>query len=208
MIPTENSYVSTREAADLLGISLRSAQLWVENGVLTAWKTPGGHRRILMSSVQQVLAERNKLPKATPSNARLRLVLVEDDEDLRRLLQLTLEGLHAGIEIFCARDGFEGLMLIGKVHPDVLITDLNMPGMDGFRMIRAIGTGESAPRKVIVITALSPQDIADKGGVAPTIEVLHKPLALDQLERIVQDCLLQQSHDDLVDTPAQLPPQP
>ncbi|WP_434089560.1 MerR family transcriptional regulator [Neopusillimonas aromaticivorans] len=38
--------ISTREAADRLGVSVRTVQLWVESGVLDAWKTPGGHRRI------------------------------------------------------------------------------------------------------------------------------------------------------------------
>jgi excisionase family DNA binding protein len=42
---------STREAAQQLGVSVRTAQLWVEEGRLNAWKTPGGHRRILVESV-------------------------------------------------------------------------------------------------------------------------------------------------------------
>ena len=70
------AYVSSREAADLLGISLRTAQLWVENGVLVAWKTPGGHRRILLSSVQQVLAERSKITQPGIASAKLRVVVV------------------------------------------------------------------------------------------------------------------------------------
>ena len=54
----KSDLLSTREAAQLLGISLRTAQLWVESGVLRAWKTAGGHRRILRASVEAVLAER------------------------------------------------------------------------------------------------------------------------------------------------------
>ena len=42
---------TTREAAEALGICVRTAQLWVEQGRLRAWKTPGGHRRILRESV-------------------------------------------------------------------------------------------------------------------------------------------------------------
>ncbi|MFM7066754.1 MAG: excisionase family DNA-binding protein, partial [Gammaproteobacteria bacterium] len=37
-----STYLSTREAADLLGVSLRTVQLWVESGTLRAWKTAGG----------------------------------------------------------------------------------------------------------------------------------------------------------------------
>lgn len=46
---------STREASELLGVSLRTVQLWVDSGVLQAWKTAGGHRRISSASVEALL---------------------------------------------------------------------------------------------------------------------------------------------------------
>ena len=48
---TQSAYCTTREAAELLGVSLTTAQLWVESGLLEAWKTEGGHRRIHRTSV-------------------------------------------------------------------------------------------------------------------------------------------------------------
>lgn len=45
---------STREAAEMLGVSLRTIQLWVDSGVLEAWKTAGGHRRVSLDSVERV----------------------------------------------------------------------------------------------------------------------------------------------------------
>lgn len=180
------AYVSSREAADLLGISLRTAQLWVENGVLVAWKTPGGHRRILLSSVQQVLAERSKITQPGIASAKLRVVVVEDDPDLSTLLKLTISQVNENVDVICAKDGFEGLVLIGQSHPDVVITDLNMPGMDGFRMIRAIGGGENAPRKIVVITALSPVDISQRGGLPDDIHVLEKPVSITSIESLIR----------------------
>lgn len=46
-------YCTTAEAARSLGVSIRTIQLWVDSGVLTAWKTVGGHRRILLDSVER-----------------------------------------------------------------------------------------------------------------------------------------------------------
>ncbi|QDX80347.1 hypothetical protein B9N43_03145 [Denitratisoma sp. DHT3] len=43
---------STREAADILGVSLRTVQLWVDSGILDAWKTAGGHRRVSRASIE------------------------------------------------------------------------------------------------------------------------------------------------------------
>lgn len=50
---------STREASEMLGVSQRTVQLWVESGVLKAWKTPGGHRKISLSSVNQIIEKRH-----------------------------------------------------------------------------------------------------------------------------------------------------
>lgn len=49
-------YCTTAEAARSLGVSIRTIQLWVDGGVLAAWKTVGGHRRILLDSVERFRA--------------------------------------------------------------------------------------------------------------------------------------------------------
>jgi len=50
--------LTTREAAKLLGIAVSTAQQWIENGALPAWKTPGGHRRVRLSAVSALLRAR------------------------------------------------------------------------------------------------------------------------------------------------------
>ena len=54
----DDPVLTTREAARLLGIAVSTAQQWTENGVLPAWKTPGGHRRVRLSAVGALLRER------------------------------------------------------------------------------------------------------------------------------------------------------
>lgn len=58
--------VSTRQAAKLLCASVRTVQIWVDNGKLVAWKTPGGHRRVLRASVDEMLAERQRASTSIP----------------------------------------------------------------------------------------------------------------------------------------------
>jgi excisionase family DNA binding protein len=183
---SEDAYVSTREAAEILGISLRTAQLWVESGVLLAWKTSGGHRRILRRSIDALLAERSKISNANSEapvlSQNLKLVIVEDDQDLCRLMTLFLGDLDRPIDVRSAKNGFEGLVLIGQFRPHVVIADLNMPGMDGFRMIQALLGTEFAPQKIMVSTALSPADIEARGGLPESIDVLQKPYSLELIE--------------------------
>jgi excisionase family DNA binding protein len=184
----EAAYISTREAAELLGISLRTAQLWVENGALLAWKTSGGHRRILLHSVQKILDERERsaIDLVRAPDARLKVAIVEDDPDVVTLLQMMLTGLDFPCEVQTRSDGFKGLILLGTFRPDVLIADLNMPDMDGFRMLRSIQGSEFAPRKIIVTTALSTSEITERGGVPAEALVLQKPYPLSLLENALR----------------------
>ena len=75
---------------------------------------------------------------------------------------------------------------MGTFRPDVLIADLNMPDMDGFRMLRSIQGSEFAPRKIIVTTALSTSEITERGGVPAEALVLQKPYPLSLLENALR----------------------
>lgn len=67
-------FLTTREAALLLGVSLRSVQLWVEAGTLDAAVTPGGHRRIRTSAVHALAAKMGiKLPDPGPNPLQIQL---------------------------------------------------------------------------------------------------------------------------------------
>ncbi len=51
----DDPILTTRETARLLGVAVSTAQLWIESGALASWKTPGGHRRVKLSSVMELL---------------------------------------------------------------------------------------------------------------------------------------------------------
>jgi excisionase family DNA binding protein len=182
----EAAYVSTIEAARMLNISVRTAQLWVESGVLTAWKTTGGHRRILLNSVNNVLQEKEKLTAHLTATSKKTVVVVEDDPDLLLLMKMHLSSEHSEWVIHTASDGFEGLMVIGQTRPQIVIADLNMPGIDGFRMIRSIEGCELAPEKLIITTALTKNDVIERGGLPERSIILEKPFSFERLEKELQ----------------------
>jgi DNA-binding NarL/FixJ family response regulator len=73
--------------------------------------------------------------------ADLRIVVVEDHDDARRYLDLFLGQL--GAKVIVARNAFEGLEAIKNTHPDLVLSDIKMPGMNGFELldeIRALGS--------------------------------------------------------------------
>lgn len=56
---SKDSVLTTRATAELLGVAVSTAQLWIENGAIPSWKTPGGHRRVRLSAVRRLMEQRN-----------------------------------------------------------------------------------------------------------------------------------------------------
>lgn len=188
---SHSAYCTTREAARLLGISLRTAQLWVENGQLEAWKTEGGHRRISRASVQRLL-DGTVLQRPAESSVqhqaldRLKILVVEDDHILLKLYKTVLASWNLPIDIVTANNGVEGLILIGRDAPDLMITDLAMPGMDGFQLIRSLASSTlRAGMEIVVVSGLDAEDIAAKGGLPKDVRLFPKPVPFEQLRAIV-----------------------
>ncbi len=180
-----NESCSTREAADLLGICVRTAQLWVEQGRLRAWKTPGGHRRILRESVNAELRAREK--ECGSANSMFDVLIVEDERLQRQLLESKVAGLSGEISVRTAYNGVEALIRIGERPPQILITDLMMPGVDGFHLLSTLTSSPLVrPMQIIVVTGMCEEEIQAKGGLPDGVVLIHKPVQVPALLTVVR----------------------
>lgn len=184
-----SDFCSTKEAATMLGVSHRTVQLWVESGVLQAWKTAGGHRRIALTSVNRLVDQRSTAIQAPvadqAAHAGRKVLLVDDDATMLRLYELEMGGWDLPLEVTKASNGFEALIRIGETRPDLLISDLSMPGMDGFRMIRTLRSDAAyANMAIIVISGLDRATIKSMG-LPEDIPVFTKPVPFTDLHRAV-----------------------
>jgi excisionase family DNA binding protein len=190
---SEVMYTSV-EAADLLGVTPRTIQIWADSGVLQARKTSGGHRRfsesVLEAFLNQLDSQNTAAAKAEPAAkpGRYRVLVAEDEPDLRTLYEMTMEAWDLPIDVKVVKDGYDALIRVGVDRPDMLIADLSMPKMDGFYMINAIVNAENAVNTdIVVVTALSPADIEARGGLPDTVTVYHKPIPFDKLQQLIRD---------------------
>ena len=183
---TQDKYCSTREAAKMMGVSLRTAQLMVERGLLQAWKTSGGHRRILLDSVRQYLRERERGGNGG-RDAQLSILVVEDDDFQRETYQAAMKAWGLPVTVSVAEHGYDALVMIGREPPDILIADLIMPEMDGFEMIRRLRANRNQDTMdIIVVSAMSASDITSRNTLPNDITVLGKPVPFDELRGYVQ----------------------
>lgn len=181
-------WVGTKEAADLLNVSQRTIQKWIDDGKIVSTKTLGGHRRIKREDLFKVLAQETRPMATMPLLRPLVVVLVEDDLFTRRLCALGFQAFRTPYELYCASNGYEGLRLIGKHQPDLLLTDLKMPGIDGFAMIREL---QRAPEhrclRIVVLTAMGGAEIQSCGGLPETVTILGKPIPFQTLDAIFSE---------------------
>lgn len=178
-----DGYCGTSYAARVLGISVGTVQGLVEKNALKAWKTQGGHRRISLQSIEEYQRRHNLTPAVIMQGEdRLRVLVVEDDEDTRVMLQTNFDQWGLPLDVVMYASAMEALLDMPSLQPEVLLTDLVMPNVDGFEFLKTLNAhnlfGNLA---VIAMTGLSPEEIQDKGGLPDGVQLLRKPIDLDWL---------------------------
>jgi len=182
-----SGYTSIEMAAEQLHLSKATIIQWMAAEVLLSRQTPNQVPEVFAGSIASVLEERKKLPIIDPvATDVLKIAIVEDDLDLTKLLEMTIHSFDFKTQILSVTNGLSGLALLSEYKPDALIADLNMPIMDGFRMLKAIDGTELSPKKIIVTTALSPEDVHRRGGVPQGAKLIGKPFALTELESLLR----------------------
>ena len=118
-----------------------------------------------------------------------RVLVIDDDEMTRALATRMLAG--EGHQVEEAVDGAEGLRLFGKRPPDVVLTDINMPGLDGHEVIAAIRVLH-ADVPIIAISgggAIAKDELLLKASALGAGEIIMKPFEFRQLVGAVERAL-------------------
>jgi len=110
------------------------------------------------------------------------ILVVDDDESLRELLRLHLR--TAGYEVRVAEDAIVAGHMVLKDPPDLIITDVNMPFMDGFEFVAALKADKSIP-DIPVIFLTSVEDGESRGKELGAVGYVTKPVRADRLLAVV-----------------------
>ena len=158
--PTNDVFLTTEEVLDYLQVNLRTVYRLIKAGKIPAVRV-GRQWRFRKRDIDAWLDSQGTgpaAPAAVPARkGQTRVLVVDDEASIRDLLTKTLA--LAEYEVDTAVDGSAALGLIRKSEYDLLIADLNMPGMDGLTLIRQVRRVRSE-LPIIIITGFSSESSA------------------------------------------------
>jgi DNA-binding NtrC family response regulator len=120
----------------------------------------------------------------TRSNESFRILIVDDNREIRTILEEYLK--EEGYVAEGAGDGKEALEKHHETPYDLIITDLNMPGMTGIELIKEVGKGEDAT-EFIIITGYASLDTAIEAVKAGAFDYIVKPFRIEELKVAIKN---------------------
>lgn len=175
------NYLTPNEVADLLMVSPVTVRQWAQKGMLKALTTPGGHRRYTRQHVE-LFARKHGIALQPPAHDNLRILVVDDDEQLTRYLCELLTHHDDNIAIETAENGFEAGRKVHLFNPDIVLLDLMMPGLDGFAVCQLIKDDPStASIRIIAMTGYHTSDNVNQIVNAGAECCLAKPVKVEEL---------------------------
>jgi excisionase family DNA binding protein len=179
------------QAAQVCRVSKRTINNWIRAGKLKAYATPGGHARIWPNDLKKFLAVHNmdinydyrgEYPK--------KVLVVDDDEAYAGMIRELLHDKLPNCEISITRDGYEALIMLGELKPDLLVLDLMMPGIDGFKVLDLIADRKTGyDLKVLILSGNLTPFAVSRLKKSRADRWLAKPVSPPELVQSVLDLL-------------------
>lgn len=171
LIPTDKSKYASGELADIKELTDNEEDEYSRSKGL----------------IQNVSYESETGKRKTGLNKECKVLVVEDDRELREAL---CEYLSSFFKVFSAEDGNEGYRMAQEMNPDVLITDVVMPNVDGLQLLRKL-KGNTDTMHIPVVILSSKTDVADRlaGWRIGAEGYLGKPFDFNELRVIVNNLI-------------------
>ncbi len=174
--PVKDTY-STHDVAKICCVTPTTVIRWIEDGLIPAFKTVGGHRRVRREDLERVCRERG-IPFNVPTGTEVGRILVVDDEPVvLDLVRDVVKELSQKFEVEVAKDAFDAGRLVATFRPQLIFLDLMMPGVDGFEVCTRLKKDPAtANTEVIAITGYYTEANMERILNAGAVACLRKPL--------------------------------
>ena len=179
---------TVNQASGYCRVSPQTIVNWIDAGKLEAYRTAGGHRRIMKTVLDEFLKAHNmpsfdeSLDLEEEDREMKRILIVDDDAVIVETITAGLEEDEHGYEVISASDGFEGGLQVSHFKPDLLILDIMMPDIDGYEVCRKLKSSkETAHIKILVLSGYLDEESYKKMREYGADLCFSKPLPLERL---------------------------
>lgn len=181
---------TAEDIADLLGVATKKVIGWMESKSLKGYKLPGkGQDRVLPHDLFEFLVQQNiPIPDALQNQPKQEKVLIiDDDEAIARVIQRIVTQLKLKSEI--ALDGFEAGHKVHSFNPSLLLLDLQMPGINGFKIIEKLKSSEKFKHIKIIVVSGSEETELNKASKLGADACIRKPFVHEELQQLIKEWL-------------------
>jgi len=183
--PIKDTY-STHDVARICCVTPTTVIRWIEDGLIPAFKTVGGHRRVRREDLERVCQERG-IPFTVPTGSEVGRILVIDDEPVvLDLVRDVVKELSHQFDVEVARDAFDAGRSVALFRPQLIFLDLMMPGVDGFEVCTRLKRDPATTHtEIIAITGYYTDANMERILAAGAAACLKKPLDVVDVRRRV-----------------------
>ena len=122
-----------------------------------------------------------------------RVLIVDDDRFITRVLRMKLE--QEGFQVFVAHNGSEGFEQVTKYQPQVVVTDLNMPIMNGWELCTQINRTPNTKPHIIITTSLIEHRERERVKEFSNAQLVDKPVSPKEICRLIQEIFNSSIHE-------------
>ena len=131
--------LSVGQAAAICRVSKKTVLNWIYEGALKAFTTYGGHYRIWPVNLKKFLDSAGMdIPFEFVDDTATHILIIDDERPYSQMLKSVISAELPSVEITTTEDGYEGLLLIGEMKPQLVILDLKMPKIDGMEVLELL----------------------------------------------------------------------
>ncbi len=174
-------FYTTHEISKFCNVYPTTIINWIKDGILPAYTTPGGHRRIKREDILNLMKKNGMpIPDELNKTGKDRVLVIDDDPKILKMIQTIL--LQEGLEVTTADSGFQAGLLISSWLPDIIVLDFLMPEMDGFEVCRRLKLNEGTKDiPIIAVTDVKEADAVKKMYSCGITDYISKPFKSEEL---------------------------
>lgn len=190
-MPTSSPYkkpLGVGQVASICRVSKKTVLNWIYEGALKAFTTYGGHYRIWPVNLKRFLdASGMDIPFDYVDETVTNVLILDDEKPYAQMLKSVIAADIPNTDVVATDDPYEGLLLIGERKPHLVILNLNLPGIDGVRILELLRKRKpDYGMKILVISKKTNTESKEQYLKAAADAVLDKSADVDALVKTVE----------------------